>query len=108
MRWPLLIRVDQSRALLSKLLIRGFTPGKEIWKVLLLNRCSDCSPQLGAPWSKDVNWIFRENFRVPAANKWEDKFIRTLFSAWKQVLPGLLRYKPKPKHYLENLRQRIV
>ena len=100
--------VDQSRALLSKLLIRGFTPGKEIWKILLLDRCSDCFPRLGAPWSKDVNWIFRENFRVPAANKWEDRFIRTVFSAWKQVLPGLLRNKPKPNHYIEYIRQRIV
>ena len=54
--------VDQSRALLSKLLVRGFMPGQEIWKVLLLDRSSDCFPRLGAPWSKDVNWIFRENF----------------------------------------------
>ena len=100
--------VDQSRALLSKLLVRGFMPGQEIWKVLLLDRCSDCFPRLGAPWSKDVNWIFRENFRVPSATRWEDKFIRTLFAAWKQVLPGLLRNKPNPKHYLEYLRQKIV
>ena len=41
--------VDQSRALLSKMLIRGFTLGQEIWKVLLLDRCSNCSPRLGAP-----------------------------------------------------------
>ena len=53
--------MDQSRALLSKLLVRGFMPGQEIWKVLLLDRCSNCFPRLDAPWSKDVNWIFREN-----------------------------------------------
>ena len=29
--------VDQSRALLSKLLVRGLKPRQEIWKVLLLD-----------------------------------------------------------------------
>ena len=100
--------VCQSRPLLSNMLIGGFTPGQEIWKVLLLDRCSDCSPSLGAPWSKDVNWIFRESFRIPSSNRWEDKFIRTLFSAWKQVFPGLIDNKPKPKHYIEYLRKRVM
>ena len=54
--------VDQSRPLLSKLLIIRFTSGQEIWKVLLLDRCSNFSLHLGAPYSKDVNWIFREIF----------------------------------------------
>ena len=41
--------IDQSRALLTKLIIRGFTQGKEIWKGLMLDRCSKCFPRLGAP-----------------------------------------------------------
>ena len=31
--------VDQSRALLSKLLVKGFMSWQEIWKLLLLDRC---------------------------------------------------------------------
>ena len=91
--------VDQSRALLSKLLVRGFMIAWPLFRLLSSFRCS---------MLKDVNRIFRENFWVPLATRWEDKFIRTLFSAWKQVLPGLLHNKPNPKHYLEYLRQKIV
>ena len=100
--------VDQSRALLSKLIIRGFTMGQERWIVWLLHRCSNFSPSLRAPWSKDANWIFRENFREPSSNWWEAKFIRNLFWPWKQVLLGLLHNKPNPRHYVEYLIRRVV
>ena len=67
--------VDQRRVLLGKLIFRGFTPSHELCKVLLLNRCSECFPCLGASWSKDVSWIFRENFKMPSSHGWEDRFI---------------------------------
>ena len=41
--------VAQSITLLCRLLVRGYTSGQEIWKVLLLDRYSNCSPRLGAP-----------------------------------------------------------
>ena len=46
--------VDQSRALLVKLVVRSFMPGEEWWKQLLHNRMSLCAPEVGRPWKGKV------------------------------------------------------
>ena len=51
--------LDQSRALLAKLVVRWFMPGKECWKELLMRRCYECAPRNGTPWPDEVRWILR-------------------------------------------------
>ena len=63
--------VDQCRALLSKLIVRGFLPGTEIWKTLLRDRIAQCAPVVGQPWKKEVRWIFNKERKIHCRRKWE-------------------------------------
>ena len=67
--------VDQSRALLVKLVVRSFMPGEEWWKQLLHNRMSLCAPEVGQPWKGEVRWIFNNELKIKTSRKGEDGFI---------------------------------
>ena len=98
--------LDQSRALLAKLVVRGFMPGQECWKELLMRRCYECAPRNGAPWPDEVRWIFAKDFHLPSSRKWEDRFINGLFAAWARVKIGLCKMMPATED--EVARQPIV
>ena len=42
--------VDQTMALLVKLLVRGLLPGHDPWKLMLAQRLYTCSPHKGGSW----------------------------------------------------------
>ena len=67
--------VDQSRALLAKLVVRSFLPGEEWWKTLLHNRMSLCAPEVGRPWKEEARWIFNKELKIKSSRKSEDGFI---------------------------------
>jgi hypothetical protein len=98
--------VDQSKALLSKLVVRSLQPGDELWKLLLKRRMTLCSPTVGRPWINDVRWVFNKDMKFKCSRNWEDKFINGIWRSWDSVRKGL-EYKPWscPE---EVLRQPIV
>ena len=98
--------LDQSRALLAKLVVRGFMPGQECWKELFLRRCYECAPRNGAPWPDEARWIFAKDFHLPSSRKWEDRFINGIFAAWAYVKKGLCRKMPTTED--EVARQPII
>ena len=52
--------IDQSRALLGKLVVRGLLPRNELWKSLLRESIVGYSPVIGQPWKRmygrSFNW----------------------------------------------------
>ncbi len=83
--------VDQSRAMLAKLVIRSFLPGEEWWKKMIHNRMSLCAPEIGKPWREDVRWIFNSAIKLKCSRSGEDRFISGVWKAWKAVRTGLVR-----------------
>ena len=81
--------IDQSRALLGKLVVRGLLPGNELWKTLLMERIVACSPIVGQPWKKEVRWIFQPQIHIRCARKWEDNFINGIRWAWSRLRMGI-------------------
>ena len=81
--------VDQTRALLSKLVVRGLQPDTEKWKLMLKERIYTCAPIMGQPWKKELRWIFYPWRRIPYTRRWEDNFINGVWRAWRKVREGL-------------------
>ena len=83
--------VDQSRALLAKLVVRSFLPGNEWWKQLLHYRMPECGPMIGKPWSLEVRWIFNSELKLRCTRRREDGFISSIWKAWQAIRNGLKR-----------------
>ena len=97
--------VDQCRALLSKLIVRGFLPGTEIWKTLLRDRIAQCAPVVGQPWKKEVRWIFNKDQKIHCRRKWEDSFINGIWRAWSKIREGLFysRYEGEEEFFRQPI-----
>jgi hypothetical protein len=81
--------VDQTMALLAKLLIRGLLPGNAIWKQMLAQRLYRCSPHIGGSWKDSFRWIFVPDMKYVTSRAWEDKFFNSLLKAWVHIQTGL-------------------
>ena len=66
--------IEQSRAFLRKLMVKGLLPSSEPWKELLLQRIHASAPPSGGQWAPDVRWIFVEMRRSGLGRGWEDRF----------------------------------
>ncbi|KAH7290355.1 hypothetical protein KP509_30G044200 [Ceratopteris richardii] len=98
--------VEQSKALLAKLVVRSLLPGEEGWKKLLRNRMTLCAPIVGRPWQGNIRWIFNKELNLVCARGWENNFINGVWRAWKMIRKGLR--KAQPKHEEELQREPIV
>ena len=94
--------VDQSRALLSKLVIRSLQPRDEVWKKLFVNRMYRCAPSIRKPWKDEVRWIFSKDIVIKSSKKWEDCFINGIWKAWKMVREGLAVKQPECEEELRR------
>ena len=81
--------IEQSKALLAKLVVRSFLPREELWKMLMRNRIALCSPVVGCPWEPDVRWIFNKKIKFRYARNREDKFVNGIWHAWERMGTGL-------------------
>ena len=81
--------VNQSRALLAKLVVRVLQPGTEKWKQLLRYRMALCSPVIGGPWQPNIRWIFNKTLNIRQSKSWENNFITGIWRAWSQIRLGL-------------------
>ena len=48
----------QSRALLTKFVVRALLPGIEAWKSMLFNHLMQLSPKTGGNWLPSLQWMF--------------------------------------------------
>lgn len=87
--------MDQSRALLSKLVMRSLQPIDELWKKLLANQTSRCAPTIGKQWKDEIRWIFNKEIIIKGSKKWEENFMNGIKKAWKVVREGLVARNPK-------------
>lgn len=72
--------VDQCRALLAKLVVRGLLPKDELWKTMFKQRCYQCAPQQGGPWENSLRSICLHTTNFTFSSDWEDRFVSSLFS----------------------------
>ena len=85
---------EQSRAFLGKLVVRGFLPGAEPWKELLLQRLHRAAPPTGGQWPAETRWIFEDMRRSGVGKGWADRFAGGILRAWERLRPGLRRHPP--------------
>ena len=98
--------VDQSRALLGKLIVRGLLPGSEPWKELLHQRIQARAPPAGGTWAPEIRWIFTEMRRTGLSRGWEDRFALSILRAWELLRPGLSQRPPSCDE--ERARQPLI
>jgi hypothetical protein len=82
----------QSKALLTKLLVRGLTPGGEPWKKLVRHKADQIRlPMHGkGPSTPDINWIFvAPKFKKLLCSIW-----KSIIGAWINVRLGLTKSNP--------------
>ena len=87
--------VHQSKALLSKLLVRSLQPRPELWRLLLRDRAELWCPRNGGPW-KAKKWCSISpslNLREPTSM--EDRVARTIMRAWSSLREGLVLMQSK-------------
>ena len=95
--------VQQSKALLGKLLVRSLQPGPELWKVLLRNRVDLWCPKNGGPWQANTWWLFSPALKLKEPASMEDRVVRAIMKAWSSLREGLVLMQPKTLD--EQLRQ---
>ena len=81
--------IDQTRALLGKLVVRCLLLRNELWKSLLRERIVVCSPVIGQPWKSYVYWIFQSEKHFRCSRRWEDSFINGIWRSWSRIRAGL-------------------
>ena len=75
----------QSRALLTKFVVRGLLLGTEAWKGMLLNQLMQLSPKTGGNWLPSLKWMFLTNTQTPRRNLISNRFLLGIVRAWDAV-----------------------
>ena len=68
----------QSRALISKCIIRGLFPGDEPWKSFLRHAVLHSTPSLGGDWDPSYRFIFSDTALTPPRSY----FLRSILGVW--------------------------
>ncbi|MCO5560007.1 hypothetical protein L7F22_013612 [Adiantum nelumboides] len=93
----------QSRALLTKLIVRGLFPGNEPWKMLLHLGLATVTPTYGVRdghiWTHRMRFLF---FDAPVRRDGVSPFMRSLLQIWKSMRKGLIRRSPRCKEEIER------
>ena len=55
----------QSKALLSKHVVRSLLPGEELWKKLWIRHLHNVKPSIGGQWKDSLRWFFNADFPLP-------------------------------------------
>ena len=84
----------QSRALLTKFVVRGLLLGTEAWKGMLLNQLMQLSPKTGGNWLPSLKWMFLTDTRTPRQNLTSNIFLLGIVRAWDAVKIFLRKERP--------------
>ena len=98
--------LQQSKALMAKLVIRGLLPGSEPWKQLLFYELQRFCPKTGGDWTPSARWAFMEHNKLAIATSWEDRFARCVLKAWKDISRDLVKTLPQTES--EFCRQPLI
>ncbi|MCO5571416.1 hypothetical protein L7F22_025156 [Adiantum nelumboides] len=97
----------QSRALLTKLIVRGLFPGNEPWKILLQTDLATVTPTYGVRdghiWTTGTRFMFTD---APVRRDGVSPFMRSLLQIWNSMRKGLIRRTPRCKE--EIFRQPLI
>ncbi|MCO5586639.1 hypothetical protein L7F22_040580 [Adiantum nelumboides] len=93
----------QSRALLTKLIVRGFFAGNEPWKMLLQSDLDTVTPTYGVRddhiWTPGMRFMFTD---APVRRDRVSPFVRSLLQIWNSMKKGLIRRSPRCKEEIER------
>ena len=84
----------QSRALLTKFVVRGLLPGTEAWKGMLLNQLMQLSPKTGGKWLPSLKWMFLSDVQTPRRNLTSNRFLLGIVRAWDAIKTFLHKQMP--------------
>ena len=80
----------QSRALISKCIIRGLFPGNEPWKAFLRHAILQSVPTRGGPWRESYRFIFSDVARKRPSSF----FLRSILGVWTTMRRGIIHREP--------------
>ena len=84
----------QSRALLTKFVVRGLLSGTEAWKGMLLNQLMQLSPKTGGKWLPSLKWMFLSDVQTPRRNLTSNRFLLGIVRAWDAIKTFLHKQMP--------------
>lgn len=80
----------QSKALISKCIIRGLFPGNEPWKSFLRHAVQHSVPQRGGSWSPSNRFIFSD----AALTRPPPYFLDSILGIWKRMRRSIIHRQP--------------
>ncbi|MCO5591619.1 hypothetical protein L7F22_045608 [Adiantum nelumboides] len=92
-----------SRALLTKLIVRGLFLGNEPWKLLLQSDLATVTPTYGVRdghiWTPGMRFLFTD---APVRRDGVSHFMRSLLQIWNSMRKGLIRRSPRCREEIER------
>ena len=96
----------QSKALLTKHVVRSLLPGQELWKKLWMQHLYKVKPSVGGQWKDSLRWFFNADFQLPKSNDGSLRFFNGIFRAWETLRQALVFLPPKSYH--QFMRQPLI
>ena len=96
----------QSKALITKHVVRSLLPGDELWKKLWIQHLHKVKPSVGGQWHDSLRWFFNADFQLPKSNAGSLRFFSGIFRAWETLRQALV-FLP-PKNYHQFMRQPLI
>ena len=84
----------QSRALLTKFVVKGLLPGTEAWMGMLLNQLMQLSPKTGGKWLPSLKWMFLSDVHTSRQNLTSNRFLLGIVRAWDAIKTFLHKQMP--------------
>ena len=88
----------QSKALLTKHVVRSLLPGEELWKKLWIRHLHKVKPSVGGQWKDSLRWFFNADFQLPKSNLGSLCFFNGIFRAWESLWQALVFLPLKSLH----------
>ena len=92
----------QSRALLTKFVIRGLLPRSKVWKGMFLNQLMQLTPKIGGAWSPSLKWLFLNDMKMPRWNLASNRFLLGIIRTGDAIKSFLLKDNPSTWDALLN------
>mgnify|MGYP006973831138 FL=1 len=92
----------QSRALLTKFVIRGLLLGSKAWRGTFLNQLMQLHSKTGGVWSSSLKWLFFNDVQTPRRDLASNRFLLKILRAWDIIKSFFLKDKPSTWDTLLN------
>ncbi len=97
---------QQSKALLSKFVVRSLRPDVGPWSLFLQECLQCCALCTGGPWKKDTRWFCEQSSRIPRFEGNVYKLINGILQSWREIREALMQLPPAPNE--EQMRQPLI